>query len=265
MSSTTLGQRNNAIVRGVPASYTEALAVHFGAGPTDLNLAKQQHEGYTEALRQQGVNVIQIPTDDAFPDCVFVEDMAVSLGNRCFIPYPGHQTRRGEQPAIIEELGKHLELVHMTKEGMMDGGDVLRIGDVLFIGRSKRTNDAGIAQFRKFVEDDGLELRVIDIPEHVLHLTSMCSCPNNAILLLTDGTIPAQAFGEISGTEVIIIPEQEVRGANVIGFGNKMIVAQGYPTVTRELESRGYELLHIDTTQISAADASLTCCSVFFR
>ncbi|MGY8702189.1 MAG: dimethylarginine dimethylaminohydrolase family protein [Candidatus Poseidoniales archaeon] len=265
MSSSTLSQRNNAIVRGIPASYTEALAVHFGDGPTDLDLAKQQHEGYVEALRQSGVNVIQIPTDDAFPDCVFVEDMAVSLGDRCFIPYPGHETRRGEQPAIIEELEKHLELVHMTKEGMMDGGDVLRIGDVLFIGRSTRTNDVGIAQFRKFVEDDGLELRVIDIPEHVLHLTSMCSCPNNAILLLTDGTISAQAFGEISGTEVIIIPEQEVRGANVIGFGNKMIVAQGYPTVTRELQSRGYELIHIDTTQISAADASLTCCSVFFR
>lgn len=265
MSSTTLSQRNNAIVRGVPASYTEALAVHFGDGPTDLALAKQQHEGYAEALRQHGVNIIQIPADDAFPDCMFVEDMAVSLGDRCFIPYPGHKTRRGEQPVIIEELGKHLELVHMTKEGMMDGGDVLRIGDVLFIGRSKRTNDAGIAQFRKFVEDGGLELRVIDIPEHVLHLTSMCSCPNNAILLLTDGTIPAHAFGEIIGTEVIIIPEEEVRGANVIGFGNKMIVAEGYPTVTRELLSRGYELAHIDTTQISSADASLTCCSVFFR
>ena len=265
MSSTTLSQRNNAIVRGVPASYTEALAVHFGDGPTDLALAKQQHRGYAEVLRQHGVNIIQIPADDAFPDCMFVEDMAVSLGNRCFIPYPGHKTRRGEQPVIIEELGKHLELVHMTKEGMMDGGDVLRIGDVLFIGRSKRTNDAGIAQFRKFVEDDGLELRVIDVPEHVLHLTSMCSCPNDAILLLTDRTIPAQDFGEIIGTEVIIIPEEEVRGANVIGFGNKMIVAEGYPTVTKELLSRGYELTHIDTTQISAADASLTCCSVFFR
>ena len=265
MSSTTLRQRNNAIVRGVPASYTEALAVHFGDGPTDLALAEQQHRGYAEVLRQHGVNIIQIPADDAFPDCMFVEDMAVSLGNRCFIPYPGHKTRRGEQPVIIEELGKHLELVHMTKEGMMDGGDVLRIGDVLFIGRSKRTNDAGIAQFRKFVEDDGLELRVIDVPEHVLHLTSMCSCPNDAILLLTDRTIPAQDFGEIIGTEVIIIPEEEVRGANVIGFGNKMIVAEGYPTVTKELLSRGYELTHIDTTQISAADASLTCCSVFFR
>ena len=31
-------------MRGVPASYTEALAVHFGAGPTDLNLAKQLAE-----------------------------------------------------------------------------------------------------------------------------------------------------------------------------------------------------------------------------
>lgn len=263
MSSTTLSERRRAIVRGIPNSFTSALANHFGEGPNDLELARKQHAGYAQALRGHGVEVIEIQPDDNHPDCVFVEDQAVTIGTKCFIPIPGHESRIGEQEAVVSTLAEFQEIVRM-EHGIMDGGDVLRIGDILFIGRSKRTDDAGISSFRDFVEAEGFELRVIDIPPHVLHLTSMCSSPRDDILLLTEDTVPIDAFGELTGTEVVIIPKSEVKGVNVIGFGDRAIIAAGNPTVEQELTSRGFELTIIDISQISAADASLTCCSVFF-
>jgi len=263
VSSTTLVERRNAIVRGIPSSFTEALAGHFGNGPTDIELARAQHAAYVQALRDHGVNVIQIKPDEDYPDCVFVEDQAVTLGKKCFIPRVGHESRVGEQEAIISTLAEFQEIVHMNA-GMMDGGDVMRIGNIFFIGHSERTDEEGIVEFKRFVEADGFELRVIDIPEHVLHLTSMCSAPRDDILLLTEGTVSPQAFGELPETEVIMIPEAEVKGANVIGFGERMIIAANNPTVKSELEARGIDLTILDISQISAADASLTCCSVFF-
>ena len=264
MSSTTLAERCKAIVRGIPTTYCNALVNHFGEGPSDLELAKKQHAAYIGALRNHGVEVIEIPADDNYPDCVFVEDLAVVLGKRCFIPRLGHESRRGETRIVVQELEGYLEIVKMNGTGIMDGGDVLRIGDILFIGRSTRTDDAGIAEFRTFVEDSGFELRVIDVSEHVLHLTSMCSSPTEDILLLTEGTASAEEFGDLPGIDIIMVPTEEIRGANVIGFGNRMIVADGFPVVCSELTIRGFELTLLDISQISAADASLTCCSVFF-
>lgn len=263
VSSTTLAERRNAIVRGIPRSFTDALTGHFGDGPTDIGLARAQHAAYVQALRKHGVNVIEIEPDEAYPDCVFVEDQAVTIGKKCFIPRVGHESRIGEQAAVISVLAEFQEIIHMD-DGMMDGGDVMRIGDVFFIGRSERTDDDGIAEFRIFLEGEGFELRIINIPEQVLHLTSMCSAPRDDILLLTEGTVSPSVFGELPDTEMIMVPETEVRGANAIGFGDRMIIAAGNPTVEAELEARGIELTILDISQISAADASLTCCSVFF-
>ena len=263
VSSTTLAERRNAIVRGIPSSFTDALTGHFGNGPTDIGLARAQHAAYVQALREHGVNVIEIEPDEAHPDCVFVEDQAVTVGKKCFIPLVGHKSRIGEQAAVISTLAEYQDIIHM-EGGMMDGGDVMRIGDIFFVGHSERTDDDGIAEFRNFIEGEGFELRVVVIPKHVLHLTSMCSAPRDDILLLTEGTVSPTAFGELPDTEIIMVPEVEVKGANTIGFGDRIIIAAGNPTIKSELESRGISLTILDIDQISAADASLTCCSVFF-
>ena len=56
----------------------------------------------------------------------------------------------------------------MSGDARMDGGDILRLGDIFFVGRSTRTNDAELVQ--DLLSHLGHELRVIDIPENALHL-----------------------------------------------------------------------------------------------
>ena len=75
-----------------------------------------------------------------------------------------------------------------------------------------------------------------------------------------------ESFGVMpEGCEIIMMPQEEVYGCNTIGLpGNKVILAEGYPTVKSELENRGFECISIDMSQIRAADGSLTCCSIFY-
>ena len=269
MATVRLDQKSRALVRAIPNSYSRALANFFGTGPTDIELAKTHHAAYVEALTSNGVEVTVLEADHNHPDCIFVEDQAVVIDGHVLLPVPGHESRRGEQPPITEFLSDELEghqICKMEPPAMMDGGDILRLGNLFFVGRSTRTNDAGIDELRDLLKHLGHELRVVDIPSQALHLTSICSTPSDQIILAPEGYITPESFGEMpEGCEVIMMPEEEVYGCNTIGLpGNKVIIADGYPTVRKALEEKGFECIVLDMGQIRAADGSLTCCSIFY-
>ena len=269
MATVRLDQKSRALVRCISPGYINALAKYFGTGPTDIELARNQHTNYVSALVDNGVTVTILPADPKHPDCVFVEDQAVVIDGRVLLPVPGHESRRGEQPPIadflIQALSGH-QICKMMIPAMMDGGDILRFGNIFFVGRSTRTNDAGIKELKDLLDHLGHELRVIDIPDHALHLTSIASTPDDKIILTAHNFLKPEDFGELpEGCEVIMIPEEEVYGCNTIGLPNgKVLVAEGYPTVVSELEKQGHEIVIVDTSEIRAADGSLTCCSIFY-
>jgi hypothetical protein len=69
-----------ALVRGLPASFAAgALRQHGGGagGAIDAARAEEQHEVYTDLLRRLLPRVVEVPADEAHPDCVFIEDTAV--------------------------------------------------------------------------------------------------------------------------------------------------------------------------------------------
>ncbi len=269
MASVRVDQKKRALVRDVPSSFTKALAKYFGSGPTDVSRAIQQHQAYIQALEDNGVSVHRIDADDNHPDCIFVEDQAVVIDGRMLLPLPGHPSRVAEQPPIANFLMAELDGVQtctMGGEARMDGGDILRLGDIFFVGRSTRTNDLGINSLRSLLDDYGFELRVVDIPPTALHLTSISSTPTDRLILIPEGYLTADDFGELpEGSEVVIIPSEEAYGCNTIGLPNgKVLVAKGYPTVHQTLRDRGLELVELDMSEIRAADGSLTCCSIFY-
>ena len=269
MATVRLDQKARAIVRAIPDSYSKALAKFFGNGPTDIEMAKKHHDGYIAALSSSGVEVTILDADHNHPDCIFVEDQAVVIDGHVLLPVPGHESRRGEQPPIAEFLSDKLQghqICKMEPPAMMDGGDILRLGNLFFVGRSTRTNDEGIQELKDLLDHLGHELRVVDIPSRALHLTSVASTPTDQIILAPEGYLTPESFGELpAGCEVIMMPEEEVYGCNTIGLpGNRVMIAEGYPVVQKTLEDRGLECIVIDMGQIRAADGSLTCCSIFY-
>jgi len=269
MATVRLDQKRRALVRCIPDSYTKALSKFFGSGPTDVEKAREQHLAYVQALERHGVIVHTLEADENHPDCMFVEDQAVVIDGYMLLPVPGHPSRMAEQPPIAEYLMGALEGVQtcdMGGEARMDGGDIIRLGDLFFVGRSTRTNDLGIASLRGLLDTLGYELRVIDIPDGALHLTSISSTPTDNTILVPEGFLHKDAFGDLpDGCEVHWMPEEEVYGCNTIGLPNgKVLMAQGYPTVQQKLVDLGLEVETLDMSEIRAADGSLTCCSIFY-
>lgn len=269
MATVRLDQKKRALVRAIPDSYTNALAKFFGKGPTNISLARSQHQAYIDALRAVGVEVNIIGTDENHPDCMFVEDQAVVIDEHILLPVPGHPSRVNEQPPIasylLDQLGG-IQICKMGGEGRMDGGDLLRLGNLFFVGKTTRTNEQGIQVLRELLDHLEYDLRVIDIPENALHLTSICSTPTDSLILIAEGYLTPEDFGELpEGCRIKVMPTEEVYGCNTIGFEDgTVLVAEGYPTVSSTLREEGLNVVELDMSEIRAADGSLTCCSIFY-
>ena len=85
----------------------------------------------------------------------------------------------------------------------------------------------------------GHELRAVDIPSHALHLTSVSSTPSDNIILAPEGHLSPESFGEMpEGCKQSWCQKKRSMGSNTIGLpGNKVLIADGYPTVKKTLRT----------------------------
>ena len=260
-------KRARAVVREVSSNFDRALSSYFGTHTPDSVAARIAHADYVTALQEQGVDVLVLPGLDNHPDCTFVEDTAVVVGDAVVIPFMGHPSREGEQVAVREALGEHLEIIEMPEGTTLDGGDVIFFDNRFLVGRSTRTNDAAVSFFEQIVKERGFDVMVFDIPPSTLHLTTVCSSPKPGVLVAAEGHLTAEQFAPLleEGVELLWVPNEESYAANVIGFENgNVIISADYPETKRVLEDAGFTTRSVDMAHIRAADGSLTCCSIFY-
>jgi dimethylargininase len=242
----------NAIVREIPESFTRALAMTPAA--IDVALARVQHAAYREALVACGADVEVVAADEEYPDCCFVEDTAVIAHGRALITRPGAPSRRGETRAIAEVLRRYVDVVEMGEPATLDGGDCMRVGDTIYVGRSARTNADGIARLREVFGN----VVPIDMPPNVLHLKCVCSPLDDETILLAGDSIAASTFA----ARVIRVPASETYAANAVAIGKHVIVADGFPRMHEAIARAGFTPHPVPTSEVRKADGSLTCQSL---
>jgi dimethylargininase len=247
-----------AIVRAVPETFPEALV--RGTKPTiDLDRARAQHAGYLQALTDAGYELDVVTADDAHPDCPFVEDVAVALDQISIVTRPGAVSRRGEVEPVAAVLGSHRELRRITAPGTVDGGDVLTIGRRLFIGRSERTNAAGIRQFAAFAAAAGYATTPVGVTG-VLHLKSAVSRLDDETLLIAPGTVAETMFSDY---RIIPKAEDEIHLASTLAMRNgRLLMTDNAPVSSERVTAAGFAVDVIDMSEFQAADGGLTCLSI---
>src|SRR5206468_2024855 len=77
----------------------------------------------------------------------------------------------------IESVAPHLAQyrpLQRIRAGQLNGGDVLRIGNTIYVAESRRTNAEGIAALTEIVDQFGYEVRTVEIRD-CLHLKTACT------------------------------------------------------------------------------------------
>lgn len=248
----------SAIVRGISATFRDAVVMHPAAEAIDVPLARLQHGQYVAALRGAGLAVDELPPLDDHPDACFVEDCALVAGGTALITRSGAPSRVGEVESIAEALARTHRVERTAAPATIDGGDCLRVGDTWFVGRSARTNAAGAQRVREVFGPLGYS--VVEIPVRgFLHLKCVCSAIDEHAVLVAEDTVD---LGHFRGIEVVAIPRAEAYAANALVVNGTAVVAAGHPRTRSALGRRGLRVVELALTEIAKADGSLSCMSI---
>ena len=248
---------SRAFTRAVSPRLAECQLTHLVRVPIDAAKAASQHADYEHALAGAGFEVVRLPDLPDDPDAVFVEDTALLLERHAVITRPGAASRASETASTAAGLARHFEL-HRVERGHLDGGDVLRIGKRLYVGRSTRTDTRGIAALAELVQPLGYEVIEAQLRD-CLHLKTGASYAGDDVLLYNKRCIDAAQF---VGVNSLAVAPDEPAAANCVRAGGTVIMPAGNPETTAMLEDRGLAVLEIDVSELQKAESGVTCMSL---
>ena len=260
--SVSVTERPVALVRGVAASFSSAVTGSPPDPPLAADLAAAQHASYVTALSAGGYVAVEIEPDEAHPDCCFIEDAAVVVGEHALVTRPGHPSRRGEADEVAPVLGEYVRLHHAKTPATIDGGDVMTVGTRVFVGLSQRTNAAGAAAIAAIAEPQAMTVNVVPVGS-VLHLKSGLSALDDSAVLWHRRACDRD---ELTGLRVIEIEEADPEAANVVRLADGRILVTAHHERTRAVvEALGFETVAVDVSELARADGGLTCMSIRLR
>ncbi|MFK0171956.1 dimethylargininase [Streptomyces sp. NPDC090306] len=249
-----------ALIRHPGPLLADGLVTHLERAEIDVDLAVRQWEAYVTALHTHGWETVEVEPADDCPDAVFVEDAVVVYRNVALIARPGARSRRAETAGVeqaVARLGCSVNWIWAP--GTLDGGDVLKVGDTVYVGRGGRTNAAGVQQLRAAFEPLGA--RVVAVPvSKVLHLKS-------AVSALPDGTV----IGHIPKVDTPslfprFLPVPEESGGHVVLLGgDRLLMAASAPKTAELLADLGHEPVVVDIGEFEKLEGCVTCLSVRLR
>jgi len=246
----------HAIVRPVPDSYEDC--VRTNVEKINVTLAKKQHAEYCYALKQLGLKLIWVKGDNTLPDSCFVEDTAVIFGEKAIVCKMKTKSRVKEVVEVAKVLGKLKEIYYVKPPATIDGGDVLKIEDKVFVGLSARTNLCAINQLGQILEKSNLEIVPVKV-QNVLHLKSACTYLGNNYVILSKGHFDT---GILEGFKKIVVPGGEEYAADCLAVNGKILMAKGYPKTKKIMEKEGYFVKELEVSEFRKGGGALTCLSI---
>jgi dimethylargininase len=249
------------ITRGVSPCLGDCELSFLPRREIDIEKATKQHQTYEQCLIKLGVRVISLPPEPDLPDAVFVEDPAVVVDEVAVITPMGAEIRRQEAKSLAIALSPFRSLEFLSYPARLEGGDVMRVGRTLYVGRSGRTNRAGMNQLAEILLPYGYQVCPVDV-KGCLHLKTGCSYAGRNTLLVNHSWVD---ITPMKGFDVIDIPPTEPWAANALVVEDVILLPTGFPQTRTLLEARGFHVGTVDISELMKAEAGLTCMSLIFE
>jgi N-dimethylarginine dimethylaminohydrolase len=148
----------------------------------------------------------------------------------------------------------------MAEPATAEGGDTMWLDErTLLVGRSYRTNDAGVLALREALP--GVEVLAFDLPrlqgpDACLHLLSLLSPLAEGLVVAFIPLMPIRLLQLLAEREVEIVevPESEFgsMGPNVLALAPRLALAvDGNPETKRRMQHAGVEVVVYEGSEIS--------------
>ena len=131
----------------------------------------------------------------------------------------------------------------------------------LFVGRSSRTNEAGVEQLQSLLAP--FDYRVIPVEfTGCLHLKSAVTRIADELLLANPDWVSSSPFRPL---EAIPVDAREPYGANALRIAGTVVYPAQFPRTRDRMVERGLGVVSLDCSELAKAEGAVTCCSLVFQ
>jgi dimethylargininase len=243
--------------------------------PIDADRAEADHAMLVSTLEAAGAEVLILGPDPRTGlDSIYAHDAGLVTPAGVVPLRSGKQGRAEEGVAMVNALasmGVPVLAGFDDPTARADGGDFTWLDSAtLIVGHSFRTNAAGIAEVRRIVEPQGVEVVAVDLPywhgpSEVLHLMSFISMVDHDLAVVYPEMMPVRLATLLTerGIGWVEVPTEEFpsQGCNVLALGPRHVLALGGNPITRDrMEAAGCTVESFDGTELSLkGDGGPTC------
>lgn len=210
--------------------------------------ARAAQEILAKTLRYFGceVTVLEGPVGDPLSSAVV--DAAVVFENGAVIMRPSSMTRRAESAWLETQfVTRDIPIAgHIAAPGLIDGSDVLLVGNVAFIGTRKASNSLGRNGFAQVAKAHGFAVREVELrdPSGAPLRALAGALSADSVVLAPEASIDHAPF---AGFKIFTAPAGHERGAGVLNLGEHHVLANvRYPSVIDMLRRGGITVEAID-------------------
>lgn len=221
---------------------------------------KQQFGVLKRTMESFGCDVIDVPELANHPNSVFTRDTALCTPRGYIKLRMGLAARRGEEEwmaKVLESLGEPCA-GEIKEPGTVEGGDVILMGSVAFVGLSKRTNEHGVEQLSGILSDMDYQVRNVVVKNPHLHLGGAMSAVGPEKVLCCKDMFPTDFFKGFDTVDISCVGNSN---GNVICLGNNEIIANAAENTEaiQALEKQGLMVHGIDLSEFRKGAGGPTC------
>jgi dimethylargininase len=262
------------IVRPPGPAFHDAISTHPDRHLIDVSRVHAQHEAFCAALEAAGLPLLLLPEEPDLPDATFVSDTLVALAPILpalqpivVVARPAIASRRREVDSVlraaVSRLPASVRAVRVEDPGTLEGGDVVIYGDRIAIGLSARTNVVGARVLADAARSLGYRPLLCPVADRLHLATAVTAVAPNMLIGTAAGFASLDAAGPDAAPpgEIrrLLLPDEELAGANVLAIGGHAFLAAGNPTASRLLRETGLDVHELELDEFALADGGPTC------
>jgi N-dimethylarginine dimethylaminohydrolase len=230
-------------------------------GQIDHELANQQYNDFVNTLIAEGVKVQFLNLIDS-PEQVYTRDIGFTIHNILFISTMAKNIRKDEPTSLlnfITDLDTDVKYHDMINTA--EGGDVFVHHDKVFIGKSRRTTEAGINEIKQVLHENKLDLEIIPVDFNVdqLHLDCVFNILDQDTCIITDQVYNPEVI-EPHFKNIIRMSGRDVEylATNFVHLGNGKLISTNQ-TMTDQLNKHGYNAIYLPYSEFIKSGGSVRC------
>ncbi|MFH1498162.1 MAG: Rid family hydrolase [Verrucomicrobiota bacterium] len=217
------------------------------------NRALKQHVAYVKLIRKLGLDVEWF-TPSGNLETLFLCDEVLLLPEVAVVGSVLISAQKKESAEIIAMMANHRPVQRLGESGLLDGGDVLRIGRTLYVAQSQWTNNEGISDLRDIVKPFGYEVRVVEL-RGGRNLDAACTHVPPHFLVFNPAWVDASAF---ENCHAIPVDESEPLAANTLTLADTTLVSASFPKTEARLREAGIKTQSVNISEFEKIGGRLT-------